>query len=190
MSEQITAYPLQWPFGRPRAKSREHARFDRDVSFGRVRDEMYAELSRFGASSVVISSNVALRLDGIPRSGQPQPDDSGVAVYFTIKKNPHVIACDRYFKVEHNLRAIAKTIEAQRGILRWGAVTAEQIFAGFKALPNATPQFANVDEAQAWLNSLGGYTAAVRRFHPDSNGGIEPPEWLKLQAAKQLIERI
>ena len=47
-----------------------------------------------------------------------------------------VFACDRYRKIEHNIRAIGKTIEALRGIERWGASDMlERAFTGFEALP-------------------------------------------------------
>ena len=51
-----------------------------DEAVRRVRDE----LRRLGASDddCVISSDLKLRLDGLPRSDQGQPRDPGVAVYW------------------------------------------------------------------------------------------------------------
>lgn len=209
MNEEIEAFPLAWPQGRPRKRFRNSAKFDAEVSIGRTRDELLHELTRFRASHVVISSNLQLRLDGLLRANQPQPQDPGVAVYFRLNNVPHAIACDAYTKVQHNLRAIAKTIEAQRGILRWGAVTAEQVFAGFKQLP--PPSASAVDapltlEAAAEFVSFGtgsaytkteligrvqkyreAYRILVKAMHPDA-GGL-PQQWEKLQAADKLLRQ-
>lgn len=83
----------------------------------------------------VLSSNVPLRLDGNPRSGQPEPTDPGVAVYFDFAGRSTVLACDRWASVAENLRAIVKHIDALRGQARWGVGSLEQAFAGYAALP-------------------------------------------------------
>jgi hypothetical protein len=46
--------------------------------------------------------------------------DTGVAIYFIRKGKQMCIHCDRWDRVEDNIHAIAKTIEAMRGIERWG----------------------------------------------------------------------
>jgi len=67
---------------------------------------------------------------------QRQPDDPGVAIYFEYKKRQMCFACDRWRKVEDNLQAVAKTIEALRGVARWGTGDMmEAAFTGFAALP-------------------------------------------------------
>ncbi|MGP8269090.1 MAG: J domain-containing protein [Terracidiphilus sp.] len=54
---------------------------------------------------------------------------------FTYKKNQMCFACDRYRTVKENLTAIGKTIEALRGMERWGASDMmERAFRGFTAL--------------------------------------------------------
>lgn len=89
-----------------------------------------------GGSHPVISANLALRNDGLPYSSQRQPDDVGVAVYFQRRGKALVFACDRWRKAEHNMRAIVKTIEALRGVERWGSADmVDQAFTGFAALP-------------------------------------------------------
>ncbi len=50
----------------------------------RARDDLVAELRRFGAKDVVLSTSVPLRLDGLPLAAARQPDDPGVAVYFSL----------------------------------------------------------------------------------------------------------
>lgn len=88
-----------------------------------------------GASHLVISSDLPLRADATPRMDR-DPVDPGVAVYFQRDGSAVVFACDQYESVRENALAIAKTIEALRGIERWGASDAmERAFRGFAALP-------------------------------------------------------
>lgn len=177
------AYPLQWPAGRKRTDrlQREAAKFD--VSFARARDNIVNEVKllaggRWGPDPMtVISTNVALRRDGIPLANQRQPDDPGVAVYFLYKKRQMSFACDRWQKIEHNMQAIAKTIEALRGIARWGTGDMlEAAFTGFMALaaPGAlrewwevlgVPRTCTREEVKA------AYRVLASRYHPDKPGG-------------------
>ncbi len=137
-----------------------------------------AELGRLGASSVVISTNVELRRDGLPMSNRLSPRDPGAAVYFTFKGKPVVLACDKWKRVEDNLWAIAKDIEAQRGRERWGVGNIEQAFAGYLRLPApgqasfgtwysilGVPHSATFDEARA------AYLVKAKLAHPDMPGG-------------------
>lgn len=129
------AYPLQWPEGTPRTKARRPGQFK--VSFAKARDSLMFALDAIGARLPVLSTNVELRLDGMPRAGMRNPDDPGVAVYFQDRhRRQLVLACDKWLLVEHNIRAIALTIEAMRGMDRWGVAQAsDRVFTGFAALP-------------------------------------------------------
>lgn len=132
------AYPLQWPAGRPRTKA--HLRYESrfDVTADRARQELVWEVERMGGQHMVISTNVPLRRDGYPYAhGIPDGGDPGVAVYFVRKKQQICFSCDQYHKVWENMRAIGKTIEAMRGIQRWGAEEMlDRAFTGFTALPS------------------------------------------------------
>lgn len=131
----VEAYPLSWPAGWPRSKYPQSARFD--TSFTSARDGLFREIKLLGGTHVVLSSNLSLRRDGIPLAGQRQPSDKGVAVYFYRRGKQMAFACDRWNKIEDNIRAVAKTIEAVRGIDRWGASEMmERAFTAFEALPS------------------------------------------------------
>jgi DnaJ domain len=137
----VEAYPLTWPTGQPRTAPRRGAEFK--VELRQARDELLNGLKLLGARSVVISSSLPLRRDGLPLANTSEPNDPGVAVYFDRRKGsdwaPFVIACDTYRKVRWNLRAIGVTVEALRAIQRHGASSLlEQAFTGFAALPPAT----------------------------------------------------
>jgi hypothetical protein len=137
----IDAHPLCWPVGRPRTNrwSREDARFR--TTFAVARDNIIREVklligNRYVDPDVIISTNIPLRRDGLPYATYAKPDDPGVAVYFTYKKQQRCFACDRWKSVEQNMQAVCKTIEALRGISRWGTGDMmEAAFTGFTALP-------------------------------------------------------
>jgi len=130
------AYPLYWPEGWPRTPShrRQYGKFE--TTFAKARDHAANEVHLLGGRYVVISSNIPLRRDGLPYAGQAEPSDPGIAVYFEKAGKQMVFACDRYDKTWKNLRAIGKTIEAIRGIERWGASDMlERALSAFEALP-------------------------------------------------------
>lgn len=129
----VEAYPLYWPEGWKRTKHPESSRFK--TGFQQARIELQDEIGRMGGSKLIISTNVPLRNDGMPRASAPEPSDSGVAVYFQRNTKSMVFACDRFRYTRDNIYAVAKTINAMRGIERWGASDMmERAFSGFKAL--------------------------------------------------------
>jgi hypothetical protein len=143
MSDTPTRYPLAWPIGRPRAKSRKPGRFgaagDRgykvEISIARAMDRLEEEVQRLGGVNTLLSSNLDTRLDGRPRSGQSEPSDPGVCLYFTMKGKPMALACDAYTKVAQNIAALAAHLEATRAIERHGVATAAETLQAFQALP-------------------------------------------------------
>ncbi len=186
MSEQ-TAFPLSWPEGWPRTKFRKSSPFTRSISYGarkRSMDEarrgLATELSRLGARKEVLSTNVGLRIDGMPYSGQAQPADPGAAVYFELKGKPVSLACDKWDRVEDNIWAIVKHVESIRGQERWGVGSVEQAFRGYMALP-APGQ----SSALQWWKVLGvpinasasqvkeAHRVLVAKHHPDKGGDVE-----------------
>jgi len=133
----IEAYPLCWPHGWRSMGNFEHrdpSRFKIN-SFAKTRDALIHEVELLGGDSVVLSSNIPLRQDGLPYAKFTPPKNPGVAIYFSLSDKPMVLACDQYPKVEENMQSIRKTVEAIRGIKRWGASDMlERAFTGFKAI--------------------------------------------------------
>jgi hypothetical protein len=198
-TEPIPAYPLAWPssWRRTPEHHRTRARFntkgrtfnhDRTASWQTAQQVTIAqalecvldELERLGVPSrqdVVVSTNLQLRLDGLPRSGQREPEDPGVCVYWKRPQEPpRCMAVDRYDRVADNLAAIAATLEALRAIERHGGATIlDRAFTGFVALP----------APEQWFQVLGvpatatreQISAAYRRLaaqhHPDRPGGSD-----------------
>jgi hypothetical protein len=136
----IEAYPLYWPEGWKRTKSWQRERSKFKSTFAVARDELINEVGRlrgryFNGNDPVLSTNISLRQDGLPYANQRDPEDAGVAIYFEYKKHPYCFACDKYKCVWENMVAIRKTIEAIRGIERWGASDMmEKAFQGFVAI--------------------------------------------------------
>lgn len=183
-------YPLSWPSTQLRTPSskRETGRFE--VSFAVARDHLIEELRRLGAIGVIISTSVPLRRDGLPYANQKEPADPGVAVYFQLKRQPYVLACDRFLTVRDNLRAIGLHLDAMRGMKRWGVGSVEQAFTGYQALPESRKaEFRGEDSernlAPEWWQVLGvtpdASMSAIKQafrekaalYHPDVSGSHE-----------------
>jgi hypothetical protein len=142
-------YPLQWPEDWPRTFTRRPGKFGglgfingtpyrrvNKLTIGAAIQRVLDELGRLNAKDAVICTNLTLRRDGLPYAEQGEPQDPGVAVYWTKGETRKAMAIDHYSKVVQNLAAIAATIEAMRAIARHGgAVVMERAFTGFTALP-------------------------------------------------------
>lgn len=191
----IPAYPLQWPQGWPRAASRKSAKFSKtewrgqpDARYQSQRaltiadgtGRILKELERLGIrhGEAIISTNLILRLDGLPKSGQSEPTDPGVAVYWRKDgAEMKVMAIDIYDRVAGNLGAVAATLEAMRAIERHGgAQIMERTFTGFTALPAPKSHWeklgmngASPDLSVDAVNDY--FRRASRKAHPDVEGG-------------------
>lgn len=197
MMASETAFPLSWPAGLPRTLSYRRSRAAFKQSIKSATDFTQGEVKRMGGMYLVISSGMELRRDGLPYANQKQPDDPGVAVYFLRRGKQMTFACDRWDRVHDNLYAIAKTIEAIRGIERWGSSEMmERAFAAFEALPPPP----RADEP-SWRDVLGlqgkptrdeidaAYREKAKTAHPDAGGNRSA--WDRLVGAyEKAIEAI
>jgi hypothetical protein len=154
------------------------------------------EIGKMGGTNIVVSTNLPLFRDGYPITSAMEPSDPGVAVYFRLKGKSMAFACDRFIYVYENIQAIAKTIEALRGIERWGASDMmERAFTGFKALANGP--------SEDWREVLGfhsfqevtpkmvesHYRELVKLHHPDKGGDREVFERV-MRAREAAIEEL
>ena len=172
----IEAFPLHWPTGWKRTKHpKRNWRFK--VTFAVARDELMAEVRRMGGKNAILSTDIPLRRDGLPYANHNPPKDKGAAIYFQYKGNPMSFACDAWDRVQDNIWSIRKTIEALRGIERWGASDMlERAFTGFQALPEARTNWWDILEVSdaATVDEI---KDARKRLslvhHPDKGGSTE-----------------
>lgn len=172
-------FPLSWPAGYPATAQRNRAAYK--ATGGRARDQVMHELKLMGVPdwNVIISTNCPIS----NRTSQflvmrSEPSNPGVAVYFRRKSDgpQTVLACDKWDRVADNLRAIVLTIEAMRGMDRWGvSEMLDRVFQGFTALPAPAAQ-------RSWAEVLGVdprdsvdvietmYRAKAKRAHTDTGG--------------------
>lgn len=176
----IQAYPLQWPMGWTRKERPQMSKFS--TSLADASAALMKELRMMGAQRIIISSNLMLRKDGLPYASQRRPDDAGVCVYFIKDGQQMAIPCDWWTDVEDNVQAIRLTVEALRGIERWG--TREMMaaaFTGFKALPQATEEtpthfwndILGVSADCTFAEAKAAYRDLSKKTHPDMPGGSE-----------------
>ncbi len=185
MSEHITASPLTWPAGWQRTVKPARSRFgkyQKPISIAKATRNVLHELKLMGIPNfnVIISTDLRLRNDGLPYSVQREPKDKGIAVWWKKGEQQRVIALDKYDRIADNLWAVVKTIEAMRGIERWGSgEILERTFTGFNALPS--PEDMNASRWRDVLNYHGddiddanvAYKIARSKAHPDKGGDIE-----------------
>lgn len=216
-------YPLQWPDGwaRTPAGERRHSKFGsragirvgytRSVSPYEAAKEVLAECKLLGAVNVVITSQLPTRHDGLPYS-DGRSDDPGIAVWMDHEGNERVFPCDCWHTPGENLRAIALSIAAMRGLGRWGmANIVTRAFSGFAALPpgedadapNGAPK---PRRKRAWRDVLGGawpremstdeilliakarHRNLIKTAHPDHGGDPEIAAELNVALAEALAE--
>lgn len=146
-------YPLQWPINYARTARYHRKKSNFKTTQARARDELLRQLKLLGVSGIVISSNVNTYIRGgvqyMYADQIAAHEDPGVVVYYTWKGDQYALACDLWTTVTDNLQALNKTVDAIRGIARWG--TGEMMkaaFAGFKALPASEPE-------KRWYEILG-----------------------------------
>lgn len=128
--------PLEWPEGWERAPYARASGFRSTLTAAAARDDLADELRRLGASDTVLTTDRRPSCSGGWLARQPAMAKAGASVWFNLDGEPCVLACDRWDKLAHNLRALAKHIAAIRGQARWGVGTVAQAFTAYKALPD------------------------------------------------------
>lgn len=162
------------------------------------------ELWRLDADRVVVEADFRerdLRRDGMPRADARQPEFPGVRIAFDSKHGPLVYATDAYEFWQHNVRAVALSLEALRAVDRYGVTKRAEQYTGWRAIGvgPATPMDTGpMTEAQArdLLLALVGvpngdnsdlalYRRAVKIAHPDQGGSRAV--WDQVQEARKAL---
>jgi hypothetical protein len=164
---------LNWPPGYKRTQHRRHGGFQ--VRLPEAVDHLEYEIERIAGRGLIITSNLALDHDGLPRD-LTQPADPGVAIYFTIGAKQHVIPADGLATVRDNVRGLGLTLQNLRSNRRYGVgQLMDRVLDAFVALPptsgwrgvlklDGTVTRADVEEA---------FRREAKRAHPDAGGSNE-----------------
>jgi len=192
--DSIDRYPLTWPTGWKRTGQlqrrratfiqtktdfveklgvREKRKSTVRVSVNEAAQRLQYQLDALGATHAVLSTNLRLRLNGLPSGNQVEPFDTGAAVYFDLKREPRCLACDKWDRVADNIAAIANHIDALRRIDRYGVGTLEQAFTGYTALPPTAADWwivLGLDRSASLERIEQRFRELAREHHPDKGG--------------------
>ena len=90
---------------------------------------------------------------------------------------------DKYDHWHDCMFAIAKTLEAFRGVERWGSVEGGEQYEGMRL--GIEPPGTGENAARTLIDSYGGLRAALRATHPDRGG--DPEEFRRVQEAREVL---
>lgn len=194
------------------ATARQRSRFD--ATWTQTLELLGREIDLLGGRDVVIEIDVReqdIKLDGMLRANARTPEQPGVVVAFETKQHGSMLyRCDRFYAPyygqiawQHNVRAIALTLEALRAVDRYGATETGQQYTGFKALPAGRAMPASHMTAEQAYDVLASVldlrdiadsdiddATLVRRAraaaHPDRHGG-DRTLWDQIEQAAQVL---
>lgn len=182
--------PLSWPVTQPRTKVRERYKFK--LRLGQALDALRREIKLLGVRDAIITCNLPVGSYGTFLIDDGRLADPGVAVYFTLKNAPLAMGCDKWEKLCDNVNALAHTIEAIRGIARWGSTQMmEQAFRGFSALPAPDSDWRTVFQLHgpvSFDDVRVRYKDLALHAHPDREGG-DNDAMVRLNRALEAAER-
>jgi hypothetical protein len=168
-------------------------------------DLLDRELRALGAKRWVLELNVSesqIRQDGGVYV-RATPSTPAVRVAFDSKHGPLIYACDRFWRWQDNVRAIALSLEALRKVDRYGVAGHGEQYRGWAQI-DARPHQMTRDEAaeliadwagnsyvaadllrdSGWLGDA--YRRAGWRVHPDVTGD-DGDSMARLNAARDLL---
>lgn len=183
---------------------------------------LYREVDQLRGKHLVIGCDITegdLRLDGQIRANA-RAVTPAVEVAFESKHGPLLYRCDRFAKPtwrrtgmqedwQHNVRAVAMTLEALRAVDRYAATASGEQYRGYRALPAGrgdTSGMTTTDAARVIMRAAGFglddpadrptfavhgarvVRAARAATHPDRNGG-DTGQWNLVDNAEQSLRR-
>lgn len=199
---QYVVRPLSdrtWLGKRPRIESRF------DSSWSSTRALLLDEVRHLNGKNLVLGMDVSesqIRLDG-EIYANAKPASPAVEVAFESKHGPLMYRCDRYLAPyyrqgehwQHNVRAIALTLQALRAVDRYGAAESGEQYAGYRQLASTPHQMSETTAMTVIRNAAGVpdgtiinkavFTAARRNTHPDRTG--DRAAWDQVEAAAKTL---
>lgn len=185
-------------------------------------DLLEHEIAQLNGSNVVVLEvdvdSRGIRNDGMLRA-DARANSPRVRLAFESANGPLQFACDTYAYPgygrpgmaepwQHNVRAIAMTLEALRAVQRYGAASSGEQYRGFAALPPGTGAIASgmttteaealirdwaIKEAPTDFDTSHGDLATLARYakrasHPDRNDS-DRAGWNRVDTAVQTLQR-
>lgn len=171
---------------------------------------LLAEVNHLDGRNLVLEVDVReqdLRIDGTLRANAREASTPAVRIAFDSRHGPQLHRCDTFYAAyayqgpdwQHNVRAIALTLELLRAMDRYGAVDTGQQYQGFKAIGGGTPLPAAPEQmspetAAEILRGYGAigapiasaYKAALRATHPDAGGNRA--DFDRIQQAARVLD--
>jgi len=146
-----------------------------------AQQQLRLEINRLGGKNLIVSTNIPVRNDGGLYADwmKKKIDDPGVAIYFSLNGKDVSMCCDKFPRIWENVYALAKGIEALRGMERWGVSEfMERAFSGFTAIPEAVEVEENIwhslglSTKPAFVEEVkSAYRNWAKVYHPDVPGG-------------------
>jgi len=165
--------PIQWPLAQPQTRplSRLRSRFELG-SPQRVLGDLSTEVRLLGADTARLTCSTRFTFEW-SQSGRAA--EAGVALYFGRGGHTLVFACDRYSTITANVIAITKHIAALRAIDRHGVGALDQVFVGYRALPERTDArdcyaVLGVTATATGAEMQAAFRRQAKRAHPDAGG--------------------
>lgn len=196
---KATFRPLQWA-GAQTPPSKRRPRWTFKASYSETLLLLDSELEKLGASELVLEADFReqdIRIDGQVRANARQPEFPGVRIAFDSKHGPLVYATDAYEFWQHNVRAIALSLQALRAVDRYGVTKRAEQYTGWRAIGTGPADavvttevardllLALVGEVDGDNSNLALYRRAVKIAHPDRGG--TRGAWDTLQQARAVL---
>lgn len=181
------------------------------VTWTQALDVLEREYNYLVGEDLVIEIDVTereIRNDGMIRANA-KPSSPGIRIAFNSKHGPLLYACDQYVAGyyakmsdwQHNVYAVALTLEALRSVNRYGATKSGEQYRGYRQIGSephsgAAP-FTTKTQARDFLVSVVGFEGAdglsdqllirraARSTHPDMGGDVDV--WNRVQDASRLV---
>ena len=210
---RIVFEPLtDWPYPEvTRIRSQFSARWSETLNL------LSAEADHLEATLVVVELDLKpgdLRQDGEIRANARLVSDRARVTMGT-RHGPLRYAVDKFLSGwgagsrsmsapgwQHNVRAVALTLQALRAVDRYGAIHGAEQYQGFRALPaggSAEAGFTSAEDALRWMREVAGlpgadqtspraaaWYAAARVLHPDAGG--DESGWARLDEAAAVLQ--
>jgi len=167
-----------------------------EVSLHDAIEDLNAEMDRLGVDDWRLSTAMDHQSQNpnYPYANQPEPDDPGVVLRWSMEGDQFAIACDQYSRVRDNLRTIGLYVREKRKMENRPVTTGESEFANARlpsgdedAVAASPPPHEVLDVAPDAPDNVveAAYREKTKDHHPDHGGS--PEAFQRLQRAKEAM---